>query len=77
MCVKPAAKALSPKLAKLYLVGRVEHFDLASERATQIFDFGLTWLPAPWLNLKAGYRAPTHSNPEVRAGLNVSISVLF
>ncbi len=68
---------LSPKLAKLYLVGRVEHFDFATERATQIFDFGLTWLPAPWLNLKAGYRAPTHSTPEVRAGLNVSISVLF
>jgi hypothetical protein len=68
---------LSPKLAKLYLVGRVEHFDLSGARATQIFDLGLTWLPAPWLNLKAGYRAPTHQNPEVRAGLNVSISVLF
>ena len=68
---------LSPKLTKLYLVGRVEHFDLSGERATQIFDFGLTWLPAPWLNLKAGYRAPTHSSADLRAGLDVSISVVF
>ena len=68
---------LSPKLTKLYLVGRAEHFDVAGERATQIFDFGLTWLPAPWLNLKAGYRAPTHSSADLRAGLDVSISVVF
>jgi hypothetical protein len=68
---------LSPKLSRLYLVGRAEHYDAAGERATQVFDFGVTWLPREWLNLKAGYRALTHENGELADGLHVSISVIF
>jgi len=68
---------LSPQLAKLYLVGRVEHYDPSGERATQLVDFGLTWLPRDWLNLKAGYRAAIQDQAGLRDGIKFSISVLF
>ncbi|MBM4383127.1 MAG: hypothetical protein FJ091_07115 [Deltaproteobacteria bacterium] len=68
---------VSPKLARLYLVGRAEHYDAADGRAAQIFDFGVNWLPREWLNLKAGYRAVTHENAELASGLHASFSVLF
>lgn len=72
-----ALDRLSPKLSRLYLVGRVEHYDASAARAAQLFDVGLTWLPREWLNLKAGYRAVTHESDELRSGLHVSFSVLF
>ena len=68
---------LSPELAKLYLVGRVEHFDPGGARATQLVDFGLTWLPREWLNLKLGYRAAIHGHNSLHDGLTLSVSVLF
>ncbi|HEY8121193.1 MAG TPA: hypothetical protein VII78_07740 [Myxococcota bacterium] len=68
---------LSPKLAKLYLVGRAEHFDPGGARATQLLDFGVTWLPRVWLNFKAGYRAAIRDQGDLRDGLKVSLSVLF
>ena len=68
---------LSPKLAKLYLVGRFEHFDVVGDRPVEIIDFGLTWLPAEWLNLKAGYRVLTHRDRNLSDELKISISVLF
>jgi hypothetical protein len=68
---------LSPRLAKLYLVGRVEHYDPSGERSTELIDFGLTWLPRDWLNLKAGYRAAIHDRAGLRDGIKFSISVLF
>ncbi|HEU4427685.1 MAG TPA: hypothetical protein VFT98_02935 [Myxococcota bacterium] len=68
---------LSPKLAKLYLVGRVEHFDLSGAEAVQLVDFGLTWLPKDWLNLKVGYRAAIENAGDLNDGLKLSFSVLF
>jgi hypothetical protein len=68
---------LSPKLSKLYLVGRVEHFDRDGAEAVQLVDFGLTWLPKEWLNLKAGYRAAIHDAGDLSDGLKLSFSVLF
>jgi hypothetical protein len=68
---------LSPKLAKLYLVGRAEHFDANGARATQLIDFGLTWIPRDWLNLKAGYRAAIRDQGDLSDGIKLSISVLF
>jgi hypothetical protein len=68
---------LSPRLAKLYLVGRLEHFDARGAEATQLVDFGLTWLPQEWLNLKAGYRAAIRDQGSLVDGLKVSVSVLF
>jgi hypothetical protein len=68
---------LSPKLAQLYLVGRFEHFDAHGERATQLFDLGLTWLPRDWLNVKVGYRAATRNLPDSFDELKIAASVLF
>jgi len=68
---------LSPKLSKLYLVGRVEHFDLSGAEPVELIDFGLTWLPKEWLNLKAGYRAAIHDAGDLSDGVKLSFSVLF
>jgi hypothetical protein len=68
---------LSPRLAKLYLVGRLEHFDASGAKAVQLVDFGLTWLPKDWLNLKAGYRAAIHDAGDLSDGVKITISVLF
>jgi hypothetical protein len=68
---------LSPKLAKLYAVGRIEHFDSSLERATQIGDVGLTWLPREWLVLKASYRFSTHELDQVSRGLLITTSVIW
>jgi len=68
---------LSPRLAKLYAVGRVEHFDLAGAPAVELVDFGLTWLPKEWLNLKVGYRAAIHDRADLRDELKLSLSVLY
>jgi hypothetical protein len=68
---------LSPKLAELYAVGRVEHFDLSSERALQVFDVGFTWLPKEWLVLKASYRFSTHELDQVSRGLLLTASVVW
>ncbi len=69
--------ALSPKLAKLYAVGRLEHFDPSPGQDAQIADVGFTWLPKEWLVLKASYRFSTHDLPQVERGLLVTMSVLF
>ena len=69
--------ALSPKLAKVYAVGRIEHFDPSPGQDAQIADVGLTWLPKEWLVLKASYRFSTHDVPQVEPGLLVTMSVLF
>ncbi len=68
---------LSPKLAKLYAVGRVEHFDPSSDSAAQIGDVGLTWLPKDWLVLKASYRFSTHKLDQVSRGPLVAVSVVW
>lgn len=68
---------LSPKLAKVYAVGRIEHFDSSSDRAAQIADVGLTWLPKEWLVLKVGYRFSTHELDQVSRGLLITTSVVW
>ncbi len=68
---------LSPKLAKLYAVGRIEHFHADGSDAVQFLDFGLTWLPKEWLNLKAGYRAAIHDQPGASDGVKITLSVIF
>jgi hypothetical protein len=68
---------LSPKLARLYLTGRVEHFDPRGADATQLLDFGFTWLPKEWLNFKLGYRAAIHDGAELGDGVKLTLSVLF
>ncbi len=68
---------LSPKLAKLYAVGRVEHFDPSSDEAAQIGDVGLTWLPMDWLVLKASYRFSTHALDQVGRGALITASVVW
>ena len=46
---------------------------------SNIGDVGLTWIPLPYLYLKAGYRFVDHAQPsfEISRGLTASISVLF
>ena len=69
--------ALSPVLAKVYAVGRIEHFDPSPGTDAQIADVGFTWLPKEWLVLKASYRFSTHDVPQVERGLLLTMSVLF
>ena len=69
--------ALSPHLADLYWVTRLEHFHPSSTGDTQIADLGLTWLPKQWLILKAGYRLATEQLEDVARGFIGSISVVY
>jgi hypothetical protein len=65
-------------LQGLYLVARFEHFDRdGRDNDANLWDLGLTWIPKPWLNVKAGYRLTDRLTDDVSEGITASISVLF
>lgn len=65
-------------LHDVYLVARFEHFDPDGQgNDSAIWDTGVTWIPAPWLNLKAGYRFADRTSDSVIEGITASLSVLF
>ncbi len=65
-------------LRRLYLVGRYEHFDPnESNRDTDLWDVGFTWMPRRFLILKAGYRFAERQTEDGPRGLTASISVVF
>jgi len=71
-------QAVFEAVPTFYLVGRYEHFDVdGPERAVDLEDVGVAWIPRPWLHLKATYRFADHQTDEVTRGLTASLSVLF
>lgn len=65
-------------LRGLYLVGRFEHYDpRGSGEDAELWDVGLTWMPKPYLNLKAGYRLSDGESEDAPEGVFASLSVLF
>jgi len=71
-------QAVVEAVPTFYLVGRYEHFDPAGpERAVDLEDLGIAWIPRPWLQLKATYRLADHESDDVTRGLTASLSVLF
>jgi len=62
----------------LYAVGRYERFEPPhAERVVDLFDLGLTWVPASYVRLKADYLIADHLDELTEPGLRVSLSVLF
>ncbi len=67
-----------PFLDNVYLVARFEHFDPDGQgNDVSLWDVGVSWLPVPWLNLKAGYRFSDRVTDDVVEGVTASLSVLF
>ena len=63
-------QAVVETVPTLYLVGRYERFDPpASHRGIDLFDVGLTWIPAYYLRLKADYRVRRPQRRPLGAGL--------
>jgi hypothetical protein len=62
----------------LYAVGRYERFDAPGPgRAVDLFDFGLAWVPRPYLRLKADYLFADHLDEFSEPGFRMSLSFLF
>jgi hypothetical protein len=71
-------RSLYPILRGFYLVGRYEHFDPSgSSQDANLWDLGITWIPRPYLNIKAGYRFSDRETVDVRRGLTASVSLIF
>jgi hypothetical protein len=65
-------------LPEFYLVGRYEHFNPSRpERAVNLGDLGIAWVPLPYLYLKASYRFADHETEDVARGVMASLSILF
>jgi hypothetical protein len=72
------AQAVVETVPTLYLVGRYERYDPpASGRGVDLFDLGLTWVPAYYLRFKIDYRFADHLDDLSAPGLRASFSVLF
>jgi hypothetical protein len=72
------AQAVVQTVPTLYAVGRYERYDPpASHRGIDLFDLGLTWIPRPYLRLKADYRFADHLDDLSSPGFRASFSVLF
>ncbi len=60
------------------LVGRYERLDFEGRDGdAHIGDFGIAWIPKPYLHFKASYRVTDKQTEEVRRGLSMSFSFIF
>ena len=60
------------------LVARYERFDgQGRDEDAHIGDFGITWIPKPYLLFKASYRVTDKQTDVVRRGLSMSFSFIF
>jgi hypothetical protein len=72
------AQAVLETVDTLYAVGRYERFDPpGGDRAVDLFDVGLTWVPVYYLRLKADYLFADHADERAAPGFRSSFSVLF
>jgi hypothetical protein len=67
----------SSLLRSLHLVARYEHYDPAGERAADLGNVGLAWIPAPFLIVKGGYQFADDRPDPVQRGLFGSVSLIF
>jgi hypothetical protein len=59
-------------------VGRYERLDFeGTSEDAHIGDFGIAWIPKPYLHIKASYRVTDKQTEEVRRGLSMSFSFIF
>lgn len=72
------AQAVVETIPTLYLVGRYERYNTpAGGRGVDLFDLGLTWVPAYYLRLKVDYRFADQLDEVSAPGFRASFSVLF
>ncbi len=65
-------------LPRVYLTARYEHFDRPGDSEdANLGDFGITWIPRPYIRLKANYRASDDQTDDVSDGLKVNFSFVF
>jgi hypothetical protein len=64
-------------LRGLHVVGRYEYFDPSEDRSSNVWNVGLTWSPARFLIVKAGYQFADRQSEFVSRGMFSSISILF
>jgi hypothetical protein len=65
-------------LPNVYLVGRYEHFHPSEpDNDANLWDLGVTWIPRPYLRLKATYRLSDRETNDVARGVKVTFSVVF
>jgi hypothetical protein len=72
------AQAVVETVRTVYLVGRYEHFDPpGADRAVDLFDVGIAWVPVYSIRLKTDYRFADHADDLSAPGLRASIAILF
>lgn len=65
-------------LPNVYLVGRYEHFHPSGpDNDANVWDLGVTWIPRPFLRLKAIYRLSDQETDDVARGVKLTFSVVF
>jgi len=61
-----------------YFVTRYEHIDPSgSQEDAHLGDIGVSWIPKPYLILKASYRVTNQQTEVVRRGLSLSFSFVY
>ena len=71
-------QAVVETVPTLYLVGRYERFNPpGGDRGVDLFDLGVTWVPAYYLRFKVDYRFADQSDDRSAPGCRASVSVLF
>jgi len=72
------AQGVIETLDTLYAVGRYERFDPPGDaHSLDLFDVGLTWVPVPYIRLKADYEFVVHPGEPATPGFQSSLSFLF
>ena len=76
--VQGVYEVLPKCLPNVYLVGRYEHFHPSGpSNDANLWDLGVTWIPRPYLRLKATYRLSDRETDAVARGLKLTFSVIF
>lgn len=71
-------QAVVETVPTLYLVGRYERFNPpGGERGVDLFDLGVTWVPAYYLRFKVDYDFADELDERSAPGFRASFSVLF
>lgn len=76
--VQGVYEVLPELLPNVHLVGRYEHFHPSgSGNDANLWDLGITWIPRPYLRLKATYRLSDQETDDVARGVKLTFSVVF
>ena len=76
--VQGVCEVLPELLPNVFLVGRYEHFHPSGPgNDANLWDLGVTWIPRPYLRLKATYRLSDQETDDVARGVKLTFSVIF